>query len=126
MPVQCSMCFPAAVIRKNILVQAGMFDEKLVAAVDYDLWLKILHNAKFHNIPINLIKYRISSNSISSRLKDVQSRYTYEIGVRYLKEKYRIAQRDDAKAKISVEARQIGVLPGEMVNARGTWQNFYG
>ncbi|MGA7160096.1 MAG: glycosyltransferase [Bacteroidota bacterium] len=118
MPVQCSMCFPAAIIRKNILVQAGMFDEKLVAAVDYDLWLKILDNAKFHNIPINLIKYRISSNSISSRLKDVQSRYAYEIGVRYLKEKYRIAQRDDAKAKISLKLGKLEYYQGTMVNAR--------
>ncbi len=130
MPVQCSMCFPSTLIRKSVLVQAGMFDEKLVAAVDYDLWLKILDHAKFRNISNSLLKYRISSTSISQRLKNVQSRQAYEMGVCYLKEKYRIAQRGNAKAKISLQLGKLEYYHGTMMNARGylaglLWRKHY-
>ncbi len=118
MPVQCSMCFPAALIRRSVILQAGMFDEKLVAAIDYDLWLRILDRARFHNLPNSVIKFRISRTSLSSKFKNVQLRYTYDMGMRYLEEKYRTAESDEARAKISLQLGKLEYYYGTMVNAR--------
>ena len=118
MPVQCSMCFPAALIRKSVILQAGMFDEKLVAAIDYDLWLRILDRAKFYNLPNSLIKFRISRTSLSSKFRNVQLQHTYEMGMHYLEEKYRIVGEDESKAKISLQFGKLEYYYGTMVNAR--------
>ena len=107
MPVQCSMCFPAALIRRSVILQAGMFDEKLDAAIDYNLWLRILDRAKFHNISDSLVKYRISRTSISSRFRNVQFGHTYEMGMHYLEEKYRVAQGDEQRVKISLQLGRL-------------------
>jgi glycosyltransferase involved in cell wall biosynthesis len=118
MPMQCSVCFGAALIRTSILLQAGMFDEKLTTAIDYDLWLRILDRAKFYNISNSLVKVRISNTSISSRFRNVQFRHTYEMGMHYLEEKYRNAQGDESKAKISLQLGKLEYYYGTMVNAR--------
>ncbi len=118
MPVQCSMCFPAALIRKSILSKFGMFNEKLVAAIDYDLWLRILDYARFHNISNSLIRLRISDTSISSRFRNVQMQQSYEMGMHYLEEKYRAAQGDEARSKISMQLGRLEYYSGDMGNAR--------
>ena len=88
MPVQCSLCFPTALIRKSILEQAGLFEEKWVPAEDYNLWIRILDHARFHNISRSLVKHRISSASLSSRFKNIQAQNSYGMGMHYLEEKY--------------------------------------
>ncbi len=118
MPVQCSMCFPAAFIRKSILQRAGLFEEKWVPAEDYNLWIKILDHARFHNISKSLVKHRITSTSLSSRFKNVQARNSYGMGMRYLEEKYRAAQGDELKAKISLQLGRREYYNGTMENAR--------
>jgi glycosyltransferase involved in cell wall biosynthesis len=118
MPVQCSMCFPAAFIRKSILQKAGMFDEKSVIGEDYDLWLRILDWAKFYNISSSLIRYRISGASTSGKFKNLQLRHSYEKGICCLEEKYRNAKGDESKAKISLQLGKREYYNGTMANAR--------
>ncbi len=118
MPVQCSMCFPSALIRKSVLQQAGMFNEKLAAAIDYDLWLRILDRGMFRNLSDSLIKRRISRTSISSRFRNVQMQQSYEMGMHYLKEKYRVAQDEESKSKISFQLGRLEYYSGTMKNAR--------
>ena len=118
MPVQCSVCFPAALIRKDIFLQAGPFNEKLTAAVDYEMWLRILDRAKFHNLPSILLKYRLSGTSISSRFRNVQAAQTYELSMRYLQEKYQNAQSEMSKASVTLQLGKLEYYYGTMVNAR--------
>lgn len=56
-------------MRKSCFDKVGGYDEKLLVAQDYDLWLRLANNYKFKYI-INcpLAKYRIHENNISNNL----------------------------------------------------------
>ena len=90
-----------------------------LSEIDYDLWLRILDRAKFYNISTSLVKYRISKNSISSRFKHMQLQHSYEKAICYLEEKYRNAQGEESKAKISLQLGRREYYYGNMVKARG-------
>ena len=118
MPVQCSVCFPSSLIRKSVLVQAGLFDDKSVIGEDYDLWLRILDRAKFYNVSRSLIQYRVSGNSTSVKFRNLQLRHSYEKGISYLEEKYRNAQGEESKAKITMQLGRREYYFGAMGKAR--------
>jgi glycosyltransferase involved in cell wall biosynthesis len=118
MPVQCSVCFPAALVRKETIVQAGSFNEKLTAAIDYDFWLRILDTARFMNLPMSLIKFRISPQSISGRLKTTQKQQGYAMGMDYLQKKYTNTHDAEMKAKISMQLGKVEYYAGNMAAAR--------
>ncbi len=67
----------ALTIKKNILYQAGLFDNKLLSAQDYDLWLRLglINKIKMGFIEEPLSKHIIRDGSISSdfeaRLQDM-------------------------------------------------------
>jgi glycosyltransferase involved in cell wall biosynthesis len=67
----------ALTIKKGILYQAGLFDNKLPSAQDYDLWLRLglINKIKMGFIEEPLSKYIIREGSISSnfeaRLQDM-------------------------------------------------------
>jgi glycosyltransferase len=42
-PLICWIPHPAAVVRREVLLRAGGFDERWRIAADFDLWLKLLH-----------------------------------------------------------------------------------
>ncbi len=77
---------PMVVVKKKVLVNVGLFDEKLPALQDYELWIRLAkRGATFHYIDIPLTKYHhvTSKNSItkseaSSReaLKYIQYKYS--------------------------------------------------
>ncbi|PJN89729.1 glycosyltransferase [Bacillus sp. mrc49] len=49
----------SVMIQKKIFEQIGVFDEALLYTHDYDLWLRIMQNYKFHFVPKPLLQYRI-------------------------------------------------------------------
>jgi len=118
MAVQSAVSFPSALIRKSIMQDAGMFDEKLAASVDYDFWLRILDRAKFCNVSASLVQYRTSRTSISSRFRQVQAQNSYEKAMHYLEKKYLNADGVEAKAKITLQLGRREYYFGNMASAR--------
>ncbi|MER3492124.1 MAG: glycosyl transferase family A [Mastigocladus sp. ERB_26_2] len=55
-------------IRREVLVELGGFDEELTAAQDWDMWLRLAQNFNFIAVPRVQILYRISANSLSTNL----------------------------------------------------------
>ena len=51
----CAISPSAAVIRKSVLEQLGLFDENLPACEDYDLWLRLCHRFPVHYLDQPLI-----------------------------------------------------------------------
>ncbi|KWW22532.1 MULTISPECIES: glycosyltransferase [Peribacillus] len=49
----------SVMIQKKVFEQIGVFDEALLYTHDYDLWLRIMQNYKFHFVPKPLLQYRI-------------------------------------------------------------------
>ena len=59
--------FPTTVVRAEVLLAAGGFDEKLSMSIDYDLWLRISIDHKFAYIREPLANYRIWAGQMSHR-----------------------------------------------------------
>jgi glycosyltransferase involved in cell wall biosynthesis len=59
--------FPTALIRRDVLQEAGGFDETLSMAIDNDLWLRISIRHEFLHLPVPLAYYRIWPGQMSHR-----------------------------------------------------------
>ncbi len=50
---------PSVMARRTALIEAGGYTQNFPAAEDYDLWLRAARQGKFHNLPDQLVAYRI-------------------------------------------------------------------
>ncbi len=57
---------PTAMVRKAMLPKT-VFDDRLITAQDYDLWLRIGRKYALANLPLYLLKYRLHEGAIKSR-----------------------------------------------------------
>jgi glycosyltransferase involved in cell wall biosynthesis len=66
MTIHCSMCFSSSMIRRDILRQAGDFNEQfqIQSVEDYDIYLRLLPIATFYNIQEVLLQYRVRKDSL--------------------------------------------------------------
>ncbi|NEP60709.1 MAG: glycosyltransferase [Symploca sp. SIO2G7] len=62
-----------ALICKQALIAVGGFDESLPAAQDWDLYLRLAINYQFVVVPSPQVLYRISTNSMSSNVLQLES-----------------------------------------------------
>lgn len=55
------------IVKRSLLIEAGLFDESLPARQDYDMWLRVCKNARLSYIYNPMVKvYRDGHDSISS------------------------------------------------------------
>lgn len=64
----CCIAHPSVMIRASIFRQYGLcYEEEFKYAEDYRLWMQMFkHEVVFRNLPVPLIKYRISEGQITS------------------------------------------------------------
>jgi len=63
---QCNVMI-SVTARREAIIEAGMFDESLRSAEDFDMWLRLLHHGGrivYHRLP--LVRYRRRRGSLSS------------------------------------------------------------
>lgn len=60
-----------AVVKRSIFDEIGMFDENLVIAEDWDLFLRISRHGTFYKIKHPLTLYRITPNSLTKTIKPI-------------------------------------------------------
>lgn len=56
---------PSVLIKKELLLKSGGYDECINSAEDLDLWLKLSHYGKLVNLDSVLLEYRMHQNKIS-------------------------------------------------------------
>lgn len=61
----CFVLPSTVLIKRDTLVRAGMFDERLCRAEDYELWLRIAANHRFAMVPDCLTIYQRQPQSVS-------------------------------------------------------------
>lgn len=99
----------SAIVRKECFSQAGMFDERLRACEDYEMWVRILHRTSFRARLVSdvLTGYRVRTNSLTMDFDSFTSNahkamtmfsehipeFTEKLRNRALGEVYRIASR---------------------------------
>jgi glycosyltransferase involved in cell wall biosynthesis len=54
---------PSVMARRAALIEAGGYTQDFPTAEDYDLWLRAARLGKFHNLPEQLVAYRIHPGS---------------------------------------------------------------
>jgi glycosyltransferase involved in cell wall biosynthesis len=64
------VCFSSAVVRRAVFNQAGLFDEDLPLAIDYDLWLRAALVYRFDYVDEPLVRYRTGHASLSRRVEE--------------------------------------------------------
>lgn len=69
MPFRCVLIHPAILAKKTFFVDMNGFNESLVYAEDYELWVRaVAHNKKISNLDGVLLQYRIHNNQSSAAL----------------------------------------------------------
>lgn len=69
--ISCSLLFydcfvnPTTMFRKKIIEDIGEYNPGFIAAMDYDLWTRMIGQYKFSNLPDFLLKYRMHGQNIS-------------------------------------------------------------
>tara|TARA_B100001564_G_scaffold359467_1_gene381413 strand:- start:1576 stop:2382 length:807 start_codon:yes stop_codon:yes gene_type:complete len=95
-----SNCFStsAVILKKELLIQHGGFDEELMSSQDYELWLRLAPYLNPYKINEVLGEYRESTNSITAKfylyriLDQLRIAYRYRNYVSYIKFLYKIAK----------------------------------
>lgn len=61
----CFVLPSTAVIRRRLIVEAGLFSEEIRGTEDYDLWLRLARICPFAIVPECLVRYERQENSVS-------------------------------------------------------------
>lgn len=64
------ICFQTAIVRRECFQDVGLFDERMVAFSDHDLWLRIANKFKFGYIDRPLVKKRYHQNQLMKTGKE--------------------------------------------------------
>ena len=56
-------------LRKSIVLEAGLFDQSLRSCEDWDLWLRLLPEIEIVGSPKILVRYRIHGSSLSTNVE---------------------------------------------------------
>ncbi|MDZ5784207.1 glycosyltransferase family 2 protein [Marinococcus luteus] len=75
----------SVMVQADILNEVGLFDEKLKACQDYDLWIRICNRTEIGAVKLPLIKY-YNNNATAQISDDVKK---YEEAIIYINEKYK-------------------------------------
>jgi len=68
-------CHPSAVFRRECVERVGAYRETFEIAQDYDLWLRIAEEFEVANVEESLCKWRVCTDSITTRKKVQQELY---------------------------------------------------
>jgi glycosyltransferase involved in cell wall biosynthesis len=65
--LRANFLIPSTILmRRSIVLNAGLFDQQLRSCEDWDLWLRILPEIHFVGISDNLVRYRLHAKTLSA------------------------------------------------------------
>lgn len=92
---------PAVLIRKNVLDKIpSPYDLQMVAAEDYDLWVRLATVTEFGNVQEALLNYRIHPQQISQVRKVQEDQAVFEIRIRLVGRFFRIEDREQIRLAV--------------------------
>jgi glycosyltransferase involved in cell wall biosynthesis len=70
---ECKIGHPTVMMRTLFLRKNQLFyNTNMEPAEDYDLWVRMIHLGKFHNLQESLLKYRVHDEQVSSKRNQIQ------------------------------------------------------
>ena len=94
---KCNVLTSGTVVRREKVLQAGLFDENLphIGVEDFELWFRLAKNgARLDYQREVLLKYRVRSNSLSGTNVDRAERSIYALN--YINGKYKLGETEKA------------------------------
>lgn len=70
---ECHIVHPTVIMRKEVMIKNNiLYNPQFVTAQDYDLFIRMSRVTKLANIPEALVHYRVHSESISTKKRELQ------------------------------------------------------
>lgn len=86
---ECKIAHPTVMLRFSFIKKHQLsYNTEMMPAEDYDLWVSMLQNGKFHNLQECLLEYRIHEAQISQVKNQIQKERALEIKVKHLQNNY--------------------------------------
>jgi len=85
MPLTCCITHGSVMMRAEALRAAGGYDQAMVPAEDYDLWLRLLPAHKLLKLPDRLYAYRVHDDQSSTVRRSDQMARVIEAKLRYVR-----------------------------------------
>ena len=104
---------PSVTARRAALVEAGGYTHDFPFAEDYDLWLRLARFGKFHNLPEQLVAYRIHRDSGKNLRLRPALRDTTRVKIRAIRS-YGFRATPRALASIAMHA-VLQILPKRVI-----------
>lgn len=101
----CEFCHSTVMLKKDVLINNGLYYDNTKQAEDYDLWTRAIAVTKFTNIPEVLGQYRIGDNNITAKKLDLLQKESGEIAASIIKRDFDID------------------IPKEHIKYMGGWKN---
>lgn len=71
------LAHPTVLIKKELLIKYGGYDENFKAAQDLELWSRLVPFVEIINIPDQVLFYRQHTNNITHKRQDLQRKLTF-------------------------------------------------
>jgi glycosyltransferase involved in cell wall biosynthesis len=85
MPLTCCITHGSVMMRADVLREAGGYDQAMVPAEDYDLWLRLLPRHQMAKLPARLYAYRVHDDQSSTARRPEQMSRVIEAKLRYVR-----------------------------------------
>ncbi len=72
-------CHTSVIMRRTVLLEAGLYNEEISKAQDYDLWFRLANTGSLANLPEQLVKRRYNKRSISAARENEQLKWAISI-----------------------------------------------
>lgn len=77
---ECKIGHPTVMMQTSFLKKHNLtYNTLMEPAEDYDLWTRMIHLGKFHNLQEPLLKYRVHENQVSSQRNLLQTQKALQI-----------------------------------------------
>ena len=84
--IENPICHPSVMMRRDILVSAGGYDEAFWTAQDTELWGRLFPKVKFYCLPEVLVQYRVHDSQVSKCRGEAGQRLSVEAQRRAISE----------------------------------------
>lgn len=85
MPLTCCLTHGSVMLRAEVLRAAGGYDQAMVPAEDYDLWLRLLPKHQLAKLPERLYAYRVHDEQSSTVRRPEQVARVIEAKLRFVR-----------------------------------------
>jgi glycosyltransferase involved in cell wall biosynthesis len=119
-PVFCPICHPASMFRKELILSQGGYDEKLVPAEDFDLWLRLSNVTQFANVESPQLLLRKHDNEITRTMAAIGRQQRLNLSLQYIEKQLSTVSDVNKRLNLNYQYALCHYYHGRIREARKT------